>query len=189
MILLVCGLLLFFGVHSIAIVNLAWRDRMVAWLGVWPWKGLYSLIAICGFALMIYGYGLARAAPVALYAPPAWLEHVAFLLLLPVFPLLFAAYLPGRVKAAVRHPMLAATTLWAFSHLLVNGTLADVLLFGTFLVWAIADRYAVQRRLPQRVPIVPATPVNDIIAVVGGLVVYGLFLVWLHARLIGVALL
>ena len=186
---LLAGLVIFFGVHSISIVNDAWRNRMAARLGEWAWKGLYGLIALLGLVLMIRGYGLARLDPVMLYTPPDWLRMAAVVLLLPVFPLLFAAYLPGRIQHATRHPMLAATKLWATAHLLVNGTLADILLFGAFLVWAVADRISMKRREPRPVPGIPPTAVNDAIAVVLGLAVYIAFVFWLHLRLIGVPVL
>ena len=183
---LLLGLVLFIGVHSVAIVNAAWRERMIARLGEWPWKGLYSLIAIAGFVLMVWGYGLARQQPVPLYSPPDWLRGVALVLLLPVFPLLLATYLPGRIQTAARHPMLAAVKLWALAHLLVNGMLADVLLFGALLAWAVADRVSLQRRTPPSVPRLPAWKANDAIALLGGLALYGTFTGGLHAWLIGV---
>jgi uncharacterized membrane protein len=107
-----------------------------------------------------------------------------------VFPLLFAAYLPGRIKTAARHPMLLAVKVWATAHLLANGTLADVLLFGGFLVWAVADRISVKRRSAAEAHDVPAAPpgvANDAIVVVGGLIVYAVFLLWGHRWLIGVS--
>ena len=184
---LIAGLVVFFSVHSIAIVADGWRQRMIARMGEWPWKGLYSMIAAIGLVLIIWGYGLARQEPVVLYSPPVWLRYVAVVLLIPVFPLLFSTYLPGRIQSATKHPMLAATKLWAFSHLLANGTLADVLLFGAFLVWAVADRISLKRRDEPWVPSLPRTGANDLIAVVGGLGVYVAFLLWLHALLIGVS--
>jgi uncharacterized membrane protein len=155
--------------------------------GETPWKGLYTLVAVAGFVLLVIGYGIARQSPVVLYSPPVWTRHLALLLMLPVFPLLLAAYLPGRIKAAARHPMLVAVKLWALAHLLANGTLADVLLFGAFLAWAVADRISVKRRAPRAVPGAPARPVNDVIAVVGGLAIYAAFVLWLHRALIGVS--
>lgn len=187
MILFVVGLLTFLLLHSISIVNRPWRDQMVASLGEPVWKGGYSLVSLAGFVLMCYGYGLTRADPIVLYQPPGALRHLAMLLLLPVFPLIFAVYLPGRIKAAAKHPLLAATKFWALAHLLANGALADVLLFGGFLVWAVADRIAVKRR-PQAIVVIGSEAVrNDLIAVVGGLAVYVIFVFWLHRVLIGVA--
>ena len=109
--LLVSGLVLFFGVHSISILNDSWRENMAQKLGTWTWKGFYSLVSIVGFVLMIRGYGLARSAPEILYLPAAWLKHLTMLLMIPVFPLLLATYLPGKIHAFVRHPMLLATIL------------------------------------------------------------------------------
>ena len=185
MIALVLGLVLFLGVHSASIVGL--RERAVAVIGEGPYKGLYSLIAAVGLALTVVGYGLARQAPTVLYLPPVWTRHLALLLLLPVFPLLLAAYLPGRLRTAARHPMLAAVKLWALAHLLANGMLADLLLFGGFLTWAVVDRISLKRRPARAVPAAPASPLNDLLAVVGGLVLYGLFVWRLHAWLVGVA--
>lgn len=183
---LLIGLALFVAVHSISIVNAPWRDRMAARLGEWPWKGAYSLIALAGFVLIVWGYGLARAEPVVLYMSPLWLRYLAVVALVPVFPLLFATYLPGRIQTATRHPMLAAVKLWAVAHLLANGTLADIALFGGLLAWAVVDRISLKRRSPPFVPRLPASPLNDVIAVVGGLAVYGAFIVGVHEWLIGV---
>jgi uncharacterized membrane protein len=187
MTLLILGLALFLGVHSVSIVAPAWRDAMQSRVGEGPWKGLYSLVSIAGFALIVVGYGMARQSPVVLYAPPTWLRHVALLLLLPVFPLLLAAYLPGRIKTAAKHPMLLSVKLWAAAHLLANGNAADVLLFGGFLAWAVADRISFKHRAQRPLPGAPASPLNDVIAVVAGLALYALFVFGGHAWLIGVA--
>jgi uncharacterized membrane protein len=187
MTLLLIGLVLFLGIHSVSIVAPAWRDAQVAGRGEGAWKGIYSVAAAIGLGLMVYGYGLARQSPVVLYTPPAALRHVALLLLLPVFPLLFAAYLPGRIKTAAKHPMLLAVKFWALAHLLANGNLADVLLFGGFLAWAVADRISLKRRPVRPVPGGSARPANDLIAVAGGLVLYAVTLLWVHRWLIGVA--
>jgi len=187
MISFVFGLVTFLALHSISIINRPWRDRMVASWGEPVWKGGYSLVSLAAFVLMCYGYGLTRADPAVLYQPPSTLRHLAMALLLPVFPLMLAVYLPGRIKAAAKHPLLLATKCWALAHLLANGALADVLLFGGFLVWAVADRIAVKRR-PQTVVVIGPNAVrNDVIAVVGGLTMYAVFVFWLHRALIGVA--
>ena len=186
--LLVLGLLLFLGIHSVSIVAPAWRDAQVARLGERAWKGLYAFASLAGLLLLIYGYGMARHAPIVLYTPPPAMRHVALLLMLPVFPLLFAAYLPGRIQRTARHPMLLAVKLWAAAHLLANGTLADVLLFGGFLVWAVADRISVKHRAVQhQVPGAPPGALNDLIALAVGLTAYVVFLLWGHAWLIGVS--
>ncbi|WP_291010934.1 NnrU family protein [Hydrogenophaga sp.] len=191
---LILGLMLFLGVHSVSIVAPHARNRWVQRLGEGPWKGLYTLVSIVGFGLIVWGYGQAREAPVLLYSLPGGFRHLAALLMLPVFVLLFAAYLPGRIQALVKHPMLLAVKFWALAHLLAQsvtgGTLADVLLFGGFLVWAIADRISVKRRaaagLLRSLPLGPPRALNDAIALVGGLAVYALFAFWLHAVLFGV---
>lgn len=183
---LILGLIVFFAVHSIAIVNATWRDRMAARMGEWTWKALYGLIAIIGLVLIIRGYAEARLNPVVLYASPQWLRVVAILLLIPVFPLLFAAYLPGRIQSAIKHPMLAATKFWALAHLLANGTAPDVLLFGTFLVWAVTDRVSLKYRTAPSVPSVPRSRFNDIAAVILGLGLYAAFVFGVHAWLVGV---
>ncbi len=187
MTLLIVGLALFLGIHSVSIVAPQWRDAQLAQRGEAAWKGLYSVVSGIGLLLLIYGYGVARQDPIVLFTPPPALRHVALLLLLPVFVLLLAVYLPGRIKTAAKHPMLLATKLWALAHLLVNGTLADVLLFGGFLAWAVADRISLKRRPARTVPALPARPANDAIAVVGGLAIYAVLLLWAHAWAIGVA--
>lgn len=186
---LVAGLILFFGTHSLSIVNRPLRDRLADRFGVMGWQGLYSLAALAGFVLMVIGYGIARQEPVVLYVPPPWLRHVAFLLLLFVFPLLLATYIPGRVRDVVQHPMLAATKIWAFAHLLANGMLHDAALFGAFLVWAVVGRISLYWRGPAPVPEVPRSRYNDWVAIVIGVALYVWFLFYGHGWLLGVPLL
>jgi uncharacterized membrane protein len=182
---LMLGLVLFLGVHSISIVAPAWRDRTAARLGN-AWRGLYSLITIAGFIVVVWGYGIARQNPVMLYTPPGWTRYVAAVLMLPVFPLFLAAYFPGRIKGALQHPMLASVMLWALAHLIATGTLANVVLFGGFLTWAVADRISFTWRKQRPNPAAPSMRWNDTIAIVAGLVIYVVFEHWLHARWIGV---
>jgi len=184
---LIAGLLLFFGLHSISIVAPGWRDDRARSWGEGTWKGLYSVLSGVGLALMIVGFAHARAHAAVLYVPPAALRYLTFVLMLPVFPLLLAAYLPGRIQSRARHPMLAAIKLWATAHLLAIGALPDVLLFGAFLVWAVFDRISVKRR-PRTVRHSPR-PIRygDLVAVVVGLGLYVLFVLKLHALIIGVA--
>jgi uncharacterized membrane protein len=183
---LIMGLVIFLGIHSLAIFAPGLRESIRSRLGEGPWKGIYSLISLLGFVLIVYGFGLARQSPVVLYTPPQWLRHAAFLFMLPVFPLLIAAYLPGRIKTAAKHPMLAAVKFWAFAHLLANGMLADALLFGGFLAWAVLDRISLKKR-PQNLRTAPPGRFNDAIAVIAGLALYALFIGWAHARLFGVS--
>jgi uncharacterized membrane protein len=191
MITLLAGLLLFFGMHSVSIVSRRWRDSMASRLGPMVWRLAYSIVSIAGFYLIVRGYSLARLNPIVLYETPHGFRYLSAALMLPVFPLLIAAYLPGRIKATVKHPMLAATKSWALAHLLVNGALADVLLFGGFLAWAVADRISVGRRPA------PARQMfggkergrswaPDVVAIVLGLALYGWLFTSGHVRLFGV---
>jgi uncharacterized membrane protein len=184
---LIAGLALFLGLHSWRIVAPRLRDRLVRRLGEGLWKGLYALVALAGFGLVIAGFGAARAAPVPLYAPPAWLRSTAIVLLAAVFPMALAAYLPGRLRPALGHPLLAATALWSLSHLLANGRLADVVVFGSFLVWSLAAWRALARRGPGAAR--PSRPgyASDVLALAAGLALYGALLHGLHGRLFGVA--
>jgi len=185
MVYLVLGLVLFLGIHSISIVAPGWRDRIAGRLGN-AWRGLYSLVTIAGLVVTIWGYGIARHNPVMLYTPPAWTRYLTAVLMLPVFPLFLAAYFPGRIKAALRHPMLLSVMLWALAHLIATGKLANVVLFGGFLAWAIADRISFGWRTQRPNPAAPPSRSNDGIAIVAGLVFYFVFEHWLHARWIGV---
>lgn len=187
MIYLVLGLVLFLGMHSVEIFSRSLRANAIARMGERPWKGLYTLISIVGFILIVWGYGQARQEPVLLYAPPVWMRHLSALIMLPVFPLLLAAYMPGRIKTALKHPMLASVKFWALAHLLANGMLADVVLFGSFLAWAVADRISFKRRVARPIQTAPPSKMNDVIAVVAGLAIYVAFVLWLHVRLFGVS--
>lgn len=182
------GLFIFIGIHSISIIHDPWRNLMVNKIGKWPWKGLYCLVSILGLIVIVWGYGIARYDSTLLYTPPLWLQNFSLLLFLAVFPLLVAAYFPGRIKTATGHPMLLATMLWAVAHLFSNGSLVNVILFGSFLTWAVIDRISIERRRPRPIPSAPYSSFNDIIACVVGLVLYLAFIIWLHELLIGVPL-
>ena len=183
----IAGLVLFFGVHSVSIVAEPWRNRMVARVGEMRWQGVYSLVAVVGFALIVLGYDGARQASPVLYRPPLWTHYITLVLLLPVFPLLIAAYLPGRIQAATRHPMLLAVMFWAAGHLVATGTVIDVVLFAVFLVWAVADRISVALRPPREIRHLPPGRLNDAVIVVVGLAMYAAFLGWAHSFFIGVS--
>ncbi len=183
------GILVFLGVHSISIVNEPWRDRMVSKLGIWSWKGIYSLVSFFGFILIVRGYETVSYDSIVLYTPPLWLQHLSLLLMLPVFPLLVAAYFPGRIKAVTKHPMLLSVKFWSVAHLLASGSLPGVILFFSCLGWAVWDRISLQHRQTRPVPGAPPSPVNDIIACVIGLGLYLAFVLWLHALFIGVSVL
>ena len=188
MLALVLGLLLFLGVHSTRLFAADWRAAQVSRLGLLPWKGIYAVVALLGLLLIIWGYGQARLSPTWLWVSPVWTRHLAALLTIPAFILLAAAYVPGtRIKARTGHPMLLGVKFWAIAHLIANGTLADLLLFGGFLAWAVA-LYVVSRRRDRQAGVsYPASGFSrDAIAVVVGLVAWVVFAMMLHGPLIGV---
>ena len=189
MTILILGLVIFLGVHSVRIVADGWRATTIARIGAGAWKGLYSVLSLAGFVLIVWGYGLARHDPVPLWTPPVATRHVASLLTLASFVLLAAAYVPRNgIKAALGHPMLLGVKLWAFAHLLANGTLADVLLFGAFLAWAVVDFRAARRRdRAADVPRATGTFAGTAAAVAVGVGAWAAFAFWLHAAWIGVA--
>lgn len=185
---LILGLVIFLGAHSVHMFAPGFRERAVARIGLQPWKGLYSLVSIAGFVLVVIGFGMARADPHLLYTPPAWLRHLNALFTLVAFVLVFAAYVPrNHLKAKIGHPMLAGVKLWALGHLLATGYLHDVVLFGAFLAWAVAD-FVVSRRRDRATRIVyPAgTVIGDVLAVAVGVAAWAIFAFLLHQRLIGV---
>lgn len=186
MLLLVLGLVLFLGVHSVSIFAEPFRNR-IAERSELAWKAGYGVASLVGIVLISKGYAAARMDPVWLWSPPPFLSHLAALLLLPVFVFFVAPYFPGRISDALKHPQLVAVKIWATAHLLVNGTLADVLLFGSFLAWAVADRISLKRRTPRPLQTAPRSGANDFIAIGVGLVAYLVFVFWAHRTLIGVA--
>lgn len=189
MALLILGLVLFLGVHSLMIAAPGLRASLVGRLGEGPFKGLYALASLAAFALIVIGYGAARGDTVVLWNPPTWARHVTVTLVLIAFVLL-AAYggPPGRIKPAVRHPMVVGTILWAIGHLLANGTLADLVLFGAFLAWGVADLLSLlaRDRAVGRIPVY-GPPVNDAVAVAIGVAAWAFFLFLAHRWLFGVA--
>jgi uncharacterized membrane protein len=188
MIYLVLGLVLFLGMHSVRIVADGWRSRQITRWGANGWKGIYTVVSLVGFALIVWGFSRARLHPQLLYVPPAWLKHLNALLTLAAFVLIAAAYVPrNHFKSSLGHPMLAGVKLWAFGHLLASGFLHDVVLFGAFLLWAIADFATCRRRDRTTGTTYPAgTLAGDLMTVVAGIVAWALFAFWLHAWLIGV---
>lgn len=188
MLLLIAGLLLFLATHSLRIYAESWRQATIARLGEPSFKGLYSLLSLLALVLIVIGYGQARQEPIVLWSPPMAMRHIAALLTLPVFVLAVAAYLPGtRIRQAMGHPMLIGVKLWATAHLLANGTLADLLLFGGLLLWAVACYGAARKRDRLAGVSYPAGPLSrDIAATVIGLGLWAAFAFWLHLALIGV---
>jgi len=185
---LIVGLIVFLGPHSVRLVAEPWRARQRAALGEARWKVGYSVASVAGLVLLIWGYSLARVNSPLLWSPPLWTRHLTALLVLVAFVLLAAAYVPGtRIKAAVGHPMTLGVKTWALAHLLSNGSLADVLLFGSFLAWSVAV-FAVARRRDRAAgaPRPTGTLGRDAIAVVAGAVAWLVFAGRLHEWLIGV---
>lgn len=188
MVFLILGLLIFLGVHSVRIFADGWRGAQISRRGEGAYKGVYSLLAAAGLALIVWGYGQARLDPVVLWSPPVWTRHAASLLVLVSFVLITAAYVPAnRIRAAVGHPMVLGVKVWAFAHLIANGMLADVLLFGAFLVWAVADFASARRRDRASGGQRPAgTLSGDLMTVSIGVIVWVLFGFYFHGWLIGV---
>lgn len=189
MLVLVLGLVLFLGAHSTRVFADGWRTATVGKVGLLPFKGAYSVVSIAGFALIIWGYALARHNPVVLWpAPPVGMRHLAAFLTLVAFILLAAAYVPrNEIKHRVHHPMVLAVKAWALAHLLANNTLADLVLFGAFLLWAVLDfRSARKRDRDTSTVYVKGNVTGTAITVMVGVVAWAVFAFWLHAMWIGV---
>lgn len=188
MTILILGLLIFLGIHSVRIFADGFRSQMIAKFGTNGWKGLYALISLLGFVLVIWGFSLARQQPVLLYVPPLALKHANSLFTLLAFVLVVAAYVPrNHLKAWLGHPMLAGVKLWALGHLLATGFLHDVILFGAFLVWAVV-LFAVSRRRDRRdgLRYPQGTLVADVLTIAIGAGAWAGFAFWAHLHWIGV---
>lgn len=188
MTILMIGLAIFLSIHSVRIVADGWRQVQIARLGEQPWKLAYSVLSALGLALIIWGYGVARETPVILWNPPTGMRHVAGLLTLVAFIFLAAAYVPrNHFKARFHHPMVLGVKAWALGHLLANGTVADLLLFGSFLMWAVFSFIAARRRdRLAGTTYAAGTARGTLIAVLAGTLAWALFAFWLHGVLIGV---
>ncbi|KPH83043.1 NnrU family protein [Bosea vaviloviae] len=190
MLLLILGLVLFLGMHVVTMKR-DLRAKLIGRLGESGYKGLYSAVSVIGFGLLIYGYGLQRAAGyTVVWEPPVWTRHLALLLNLPIFILLAVGKRPSWLLSRVKHPMLLAVKIWATAHLLANGDLGSMLLFGGFLAWAVMARISIKRRPEEIARSAAMAKVafgrSDVIAIVSGLALYVVFAVWLHPLLIGV---
>jgi uncharacterized membrane protein len=185
---LILGLLMFLGMHSARIVAEGWRTQVIAQRGPGAWKGLYTVVSLAGFGLIIWGYGQARLEPVVLWASPVWTRHLAALLVLVALVLLAAAQIPGNsIKARLHHPMVLGVKVWALAHLLANNTLADLLLFGSFLVWAVLDFRSSRQRDRAAGTVYPPGRMGPTLVVVAvGVGLWAAFAFGLHAMLFGV---
>ena len=186
---LIAGLLLFLGVHSTRVFANDWRNRTLARMGEKPFKGIYALLSLAGFLLLLWGYGQARQQGVMLWNPPVFTRHLAAVLTLAAFALLTAAYVPGnQIKAKLHHPMVLGTKVRALAHLLANGSLASTLLFGGFLLWSVL-LFAASRRRDRREQTVyaPGNAKATAITVAVGGVAWAVFAFWLHRLVIGVS--
>ncbi len=185
---LILGLVIFLGLHSVRVFAEDWRARTRTRVGESVYKGLYSLLSVLGFVLIVWGYGLARQQPVLLWLPPLWTRHLAALLTVPAFVMLVAAYVPGNaIKARLHHPMVLGVKTWALAHLLANGMLADVLLFGAFLLWAALSFKAARRRDRLAQVVYPSGRIAPtMVTVAVGLAAWAGFAFWAHGAWMGV---
>jgi uncharacterized membrane protein len=186
MILLLLGLVLFLGVHAFS-MNRSGRAALIAKYGEGPYKLGYTVASLVGFTVLVFGYATYRAnGYIPLWNPPIWTKHLAALIMLPALPLLFSAYAKGFVKARLKHPMILAVKTWALAHLLANGDLGSILLFGGFFAWAVIAFISMRRRpVDEKAAFVP-NPGQDAAAILGGLIAYGAMIFGLHNYLIGV---
>lgn len=186
MIILIIGLVLFFTLHSLVIFAPKWREQKRKEWGKNAWRWFFVIASIVAVALIAWGYGRSRYAPVVVYVAPYWMRRVTDVLMLGVFPLIYAAFLPCRMRSALKYPDLVAIKLWAFAHLLVNGMLADIFLFGGFLAWAVVNRISLKRRV-RIMPSGAPSEYNDLVAIVSGLVTYLFIVIYAHVEVIGVS--
>lgn len=182
------GLLIVLATHSVRLLAEDWRARMIERLGRWRWYGLFSLVSTLGFVLLVWGFGLAREQPVVIWQPPPALRHAAMTLMGLSSVLLAAALIPANhVQARVRHAATLSVTAWAAAHLLINGMLAHLLLFGTFGLWSVWAYVAARRRDRLQGLVPPPGLIGRTVQVV---IVAGLlwlvFALWLHGWLIGI---
>ena len=185
---LIAGLLIFLGVHAVRVLADGWRTQMRQRWGVALWRALYSLLSLAGLALLVWGFGQARQTPQLLWIAPVGMRHLATTLTLPAFVLLAAAYVPGnRIKARVHHPMTLGVAFWATAHLLANGMLAHLVLFGSFLLWSLLVYGAARRRDALNRPLHTEVRKGATgVTVAIGVAAWVAFALWLHGQLIGV---
>ncbi len=184
---MIIGLVVFIGTHLIT-TRREQRAALIARLGEGTYKVLYSVASIIGVVLIAYGYSRYRAAGwIDVWYPPAWTRHLTATLIWPAIIMFVAAYSPGRIKATLKHPMLVGTKLWALAHLISNGDLGSIILFGSILAWAVVDRISLKRRTDAGGPPIPVGGVaKDVVAVVVGTLLYLALAFWFHPYVIGV---
>jgi uncharacterized membrane protein len=187
LLIMIAGLALFVGAHTLTTLRDA-RAAVIARLGEGGYKIVYSLVSFAGIALIAWGFGLYRATGwINVWHPPVAMRHLALALMLPSVILVVASYLRGRIYTTLKHPMLAGVKLWAFSHLLANGDLGSIILFGSILAWAVYDRISLKRRTDPGAPPIPVGGTgNDVLAVVVGLIAYAALVYVFHPLVIGV---
>jgi uncharacterized membrane protein len=186
--LLIIGLIIFLGSHSSRIFAEPWRNHMIDRLGEVKWKGLCAIISLIGLVLIVIGYGQARQMPVVLWQPPIYLAHIAILLNLVAFIFLAAsASTNNAIRLKLKHPMILGVKVWALAHLLANGTLVDLILFGSFLLWAVLDFRSARKRPIHMQEKVAVSSKATIIVIITGVVVWAAFIFGLHQYLIGVS--
>ncbi|MBL4725502.1 MAG: NnrU family protein [Rhizobiaceae bacterium] len=182
---LILGLIVFLGIHSVQMLAPRWREDMIVKLGNNGWRGLYSVFSLGGLGLIIWGFSEARPDVPDFYYAPTWMPHLVMVLMLISFVFLIAGNLPtGYIKARLKHPMITGVIIWAIAHLMTNGDLASILLFGSILIWAVLNRISVERRSSVAPVVTSIYP--DIIALVVGVGLWMLMLHVLHGMLIGV---
>jgi uncharacterized membrane protein len=184
---LILGLVIFLGGHGFVSLR-PQRAALIARVGHWPYMALFSLVSLIGIGLIVYGFGSYRAGGmIEVWSPPTWTRHVTALLVWPAIICMIAAYVPSQIKRVLKHPMLVGVKLWALAHLIANGDLGSIILFGSFLAWAVLDRIAVKHRGEPAAPPVPVDGFkNDFIVVVAGTLVYFALGLWFHPWVIGV---
>jgi uncharacterized membrane protein len=183
----ILGLVIFLGTHVFVTMR-DHRAAVVARIGEWPYRGLFSLFSILGILLIGYGFAAYRAAgPIMLWYPPSWTRHIVVALMWPASICIAAAYIPGNIKRVLKHPMLVGVKTWAFAHLCANGDLGGIVLFGSVLAWAVYDRITLKHRKDAGAPSIPVGGAkNDIIAVVIGTIIYLALGFAFHPVVIGV---
>jgi uncharacterized membrane protein len=191
MMVLIVGLILFLGIHLLP-TSPELRDGLKARLGAGPYKIIFSLLSLAGFVIIVLGYHKLQLHPgknPVLWEPPVWTRHIAVALMLPAMILLVASLIPSRIRTLVRHPMLVGIKIWALAHLIANGDLGSLLLFGSFLAFAVYDRISVRKRadLGPLGTAAPASAMNDVLVVVIGVALYAALLFGGHRWLIGVS--